>query len=47
MQPPIPAGTVVRVTLAGHPTPVRTGSSLARVVRVDAGLSIVGLEFIP
>ena len=47
MRPPVPTGTVVRVTLAGHHAPVRAGTSLARVVRVDAGLSIVGLEFIP
>src|SRR5687768_8114251 len=47
MQPTIPAGTVVRVTVAGHTTPVHTGTSLARVVRVDARLSVVGLEFMP
>ena len=47
MQPTISAGTVVRVTVAGQTTPVRTGTSLARVVRVDPRLSIVGLEFMP
>ena len=46
MQPPLPTGTVVRVTLAGHTLPVPVGTSMARVVRVDAALSMVGLEFI-